>query len=50
MLVKDIYGGDYFSQGLAGDVIASSFAKAVACNQGSVGKKHSYLDIFIHMM
>ena len=27
MLVKDIYGGDYSSQGLCGDLIASSFGK-----------------------
>ena len=29
MLVKDIYGGDYASQGLPGELIASSFGKAV---------------------
>lgn len=29
MLVKDIYGGDYSSQGLPGELIASSFGKAV---------------------
>lgn len=33
MLVKDIYGGDYSSQGLPGELIASSFGKAVACGQ-----------------
>ena len=32
MLVKDIYGGDYSSQGLSGDVIASSFGKAMSLN------------------
>lgn len=36
MLVKDIYGGDYSSQGLPGELIASSFGKAVACG------KHKY--------
>ena len=34
MLVKDFYGGDYSSVGLSGDIIASSFGKAVGCNQG----------------
>ncbi|XP_076763121.1 4'-phosphopantetheine phosphatase [Xylocopa sonorina] len=35
MLVKDIYGGDYSSQGLPGDLIASSFGKATYnTNQG----------------
>ncbi|XP_076621257.1 4'-phosphopantetheine phosphatase [Colletes latitarsis] len=29
MLVKDIYGGDYSSQGLSGELIASSFGKAM---------------------
>ncbi|KAK7864512.1 hypothetical protein R5R35_003123 [Gryllus longicercus] len=29
MLVKDIYGGDYKSMGLPGDLIASSFGKAM---------------------
>jgi len=33
MLVKDIYGGDYSSQGLSGELIASSFGKAVACGK-----------------
>jgi type II pantothenate kinase len=33
MLVKDIYGGDYYSQGLPGELIASSFGKAVACGK-----------------
>lgn len=33
MLVKDIYGGDYTSQGLPGELIASSFGKAIFnCN------------------
>ncbi|CAD6204297.1 GSCOCG00009904001-RA-CDS [Cotesia congregata] len=32
MLVKDIYGGDYSSQGLSGDLIASSFGKTMSCN------------------
>ncbi|XP_076299782.1 4'-phosphopantetheine phosphatase isoform X3 [Lasioglossum baleicum] len=32
MLVKDIYGGDYSSQGLSGELIASSFGKATSCN------------------
>ncbi|KAK2586990.1 hypothetical protein KPH14_010961 [Odynerus spinipes] len=33
MLVKDIYGGDYTSQGLSGELIASSFGKAMfSCN------------------
>ncbi|OAD56075.1 Pantothenate kinase 4 [Eufriesea mexicana] len=32
MLVKDIYGGDYSSQGLPGDLIAASFGKATSCN------------------
>lgn len=39
MLVKDIYGGDYSSQGLPGELIASSFGKAVACG------KHDYIYI-----
>ncbi|XP_053997146.1 4'-phosphopantetheine phosphatase [Hylaeus anthracinus] len=30
MLVKDIYGGDYSSQGLPGELIASSFGKAMS--------------------
>ncbi|XP_034196424.2 4'-phosphopantetheine phosphatase [Osmia lignaria lignaria] len=30
MLVKDIYGGDYSSQGLPGDLIAASFGKVVS--------------------
>ncbi|XP_043676173.1 4'-phosphopantetheine phosphatase isoform X2 [Vespula pensylvanica] len=29
ILVKDIYGGDYTSQGLSGELIASSFGKAM---------------------
>ncbi|KAG7189379.1 hypothetical protein KM043_017027 [Ampulex compressa] len=33
MLVKDIYGGDYSSQGLPGELIASSFGKAVSSCQ-----------------
>ncbi|OXU21386.1 hypothetical protein TSAR_006573 [Trichomalopsis sarcophagae] len=46
MLVKDIYGGDYSSQGLAGDLIASSFGKAVNCNKSESGaKKFSEADI-----
>ncbi|XP_012149721.2 4'-phosphopantetheine phosphatase [Megachile rotundata] len=32
MLVKDMYGGDYSSQGLPGDLIAASFGKAVFYN------------------
>lgn len=34
MLVRDIYGGDYASLGLPGDLIASSFGKAMNLNQG----------------
>ncbi|XP_017794391.1 PREDICTED: pantothenate kinase 4 [Habropoda laboriosa] len=35
MLVKDIYGGDYSSQGLPGELIASSFGKATSSsNEG----------------
>ncbi|KAJ8683639.1 hypothetical protein QAD02_019431 [Eretmocerus hayati] len=47
MLVKDIYGGDYSSQGLAGDLIASSFGKAaVSChNSESEKEKFSEADI-----
>lgn len=33
ILVKDIYGGDYSSQGLPGDLIASSFGKAMSCGK-----------------
>lgn len=36
MLVKDIYGGDYSSQGLSGELIASSFGKAVACGKQDI--------------
>ncbi|KAG6801295.1 pantothenate kinase 4 [Apis mellifera caucasica] len=32
MLVKDIYGGDYSSQGLSGNLIAASFGKATFYN------------------
>lgn len=39
MLVRDIYGGDYSLQGLSGDVIASSFGKAMGCNQAQSGRK-----------
>ena len=38
MLVKDIYGGDYASQGLPGELIASSFGKAV-CWSNNEGRK-----------
>lgn len=41
MLVKDIYGGDYASQGLPGDLIAASFGKATSCN--NEGEKGSNL-------
>lgn len=42
MLVKDIYGGDYNSQGLSGELIASSFGKAaMACGKLNVYIKHS---------
>ena len=34
MLVKDIYGGDYSSQGLGGDLIASSFGKVTYSGEG----------------
>lgn len=34
MLVKDIYGGDYSSQGLPGNLIASSFGKATFYSDG----------------
>ena len=37
MLIRDIYGGDYSSQALPGDLIASSFGKAMGCNNS--GKK-----------
>ncbi|XP_011501587.1 PREDICTED: pantothenate kinase 4 [Ceratosolen solmsi marchali] len=40
MLVKDIYGGDYSSQGLAGDLIASSFGKAMGYKEGKQGVKN----------
>lgn len=33
MLVKDIYGGDYASQGLSGDLIAASFGKATSTGE-----------------
>jgi pantothenate kinase len=45
MLVKDIYGGDYSSQGLAGDLIASSFGKAMGCKEVKQG---IYVYIHIH--
>ena len=34
MLVKDIYGGDYAKLGLPGDLIASSFGKAMKSSSG----------------
>ncbi|KAF7997892.1 hypothetical protein HCN44_009290 [Aphidius gifuensis] len=40
MLIKDIYGGDYSSQGLSGDLIASSFGKAMSCNNLQGAKKN----------
>ncbi|XP_046754003.1 4'-phosphopantetheine phosphatase isoform X2 [Diprion similis] len=45
MLVKDIYGGDYTSQGLPGDLIASSFGKAMSCNNNSGARNFSEADI-----
>lgn len=33
MLVRDIYGGDYKMLGLPGDLIASSFGKAMHCHK-----------------
>ncbi|PSN34733.1 Pantothenate kinase 4 [Blattella germanica] len=33
MLVRDIYGGDYKTLGLPGDLIASSFGKAMHCHK-----------------
>lgn len=45
MLVKDIYGGDYASQGLSGDLIASSFGKAMSCNNLSEAKNFNNADI-----
>ncbi|XP_063984374.1 4'-phosphopantetheine phosphatase [Diachasmimorpha longicaudata] len=45
MLVKDIYGGDYLSQGLSGDLIASSFGKAMSCNTVNGGKTYSEADV-----
>lgn len=34
LLVKDIYGGDYSALGLTGDIIASSFGKAMHSSHG----------------
>ncbi|KAK0087884.1 hypothetical protein PV325_013873 [Microctonus aethiopoides] len=45
MLVKDIYGGDYSSQGLAGDLIASSFGKVMPYNSTLCGKTFVEADI-----
>ncbi|XP_046465514.1 4'-phosphopantetheine phosphatase isoform X3 [Neodiprion pinetum] len=45
MLVKDIYGGDYTSHGLPGDLIASSFGKAMSCNNNSGSQNFSEADI-----
>ncbi|KAK9306575.1 hypothetical protein QLX08_002771 [Tetragonisca angustula] len=44
MLVKDIYGGDYSSQGLCGDLIASSFGK-VTYYSGEGKPKFSEADL-----
>ncbi|XP_043466840.1 4'-phosphopantetheine phosphatase [Leptopilina heterotoma] len=44
-LVKDIYGGDYSSQSLPGDLIASSFGKAMGCNRNLKPKDFSEADI-----
>ncbi|XP_043285272.1 4'-phosphopantetheine phosphatase [Venturia canescens] len=45
MLIKDIYGGDYSSQGLSGDIIASSFGKAMALNNIPGERSFSEADI-----
>ncbi|XP_012284879.1 pantothenate kinase 4 isoform X2 [Orussus abietinus] len=45
MLVKDIYGGDYSIQGLPGDLIASSFGKAMSCNNRHDARDFSEADI-----
>ncbi|XP_014615545.1 PREDICTED: pantothenate kinase 4 isoform X1 [Polistes canadensis] len=45
MLVKDIYGGDYTSQGLSGELIASSFGKAMFDSNNRVEQKFSEADI-----
>ncbi|XP_076656688.1 4'-phosphopantetheine phosphatase [Halictus rubicundus] len=45
MLVKDIYGGDYSSQGLSGELIASSFGKATSCNNNDARLKFSEADL-----
>ncbi|KAL7637380.1 UNVERIFIED_CONTAM: hypothetical protein RMT77_012108 [Armadillidium vulgare] len=44
LLVKDIYGGDYDTHGLSGDIIASSFGKAMHIGTGS-NKSFSEADI-----
>lgn len=36
MLVRDIYGGDYSSLGLPGDLIASSFGKTMNVHNGKM--------------
>lgn len=43
MLVRDIYGGDYVTQGLPGELIASSFGKATYNDKGQT--KFSDADI-----
>jgi bifunctional damage-control phosphatase, subfamily II, fusion protein len=48
MLVKDIYGGDYQLLGLPGDLIASSFGKAMHAKKesnGNSGSEYSEADI-----
>lgn len=45
MLVKDIYGGDYSSQGLPGELIASSFGKAMACSNNRGQQEFSEADL-----
>ncbi|XP_076238438.1 4'-phosphopantetheine phosphatase [Calliopsis andreniformis] len=46
MLVKDIYGGDYSSHGLPGELIASSFGKAMSYNNNNKGQpKFSEADL-----
>ncbi|XP_024937354.1 pantothenate kinase 4 isoform X2 [Cephus cinctus] len=45
MLVKDIYGGDYKLQGLPGELIASSFGKAMSCNNNPEPHQFSEADI-----
>ncbi|KAF7389234.1 hypothetical protein HZH66_010371 [Vespula vulgaris] len=45
ILVKDIYGGDYTSQGLSGELIASSFGKAMFGSNNREQQKFSEADI-----